>query len=218
MLTKYLLETSWKLFCIEIDQESIDYLKHHYSSLKDNLIVGDFIKMNISELTETKIGMIGNFPYNISSQIMFKALDHKDQITEIVGMFQKEVGKRLASPPGSKEYGILSVLLQAFYKVEYLFDVPPSVFYPPPKVHSAVLRLQRNNTVKLNCDEKFFKIIVKQGFQTRRKKLRNALKPLNLPEEIRTYEMLDLRAEQLSVGDFINLTAKLQSLGWPNPI
>lgn len=217
ILTKYLLKTSWKIYCIEIDQESVDYLIHRYSSLKDNLIVGDFTRMNTMEFGD-QIGLIGNFPYNISSQILFKALDHKDQFTEIVGMFQKEVGKRIASPPGSKEYGILSVLLQAFYKVEYLFDVPPSVFYPPPRVYSAVLRLQRNNTTKLKCDEKLFKIIVKQGFQTRRKKLRNALKPLNLPEEIRSFEMLDLRAEQLSVEDFVKLTAKLQDGGWRNPI
>ena len=217
ILTKYLLKTSWEIFCIEIDQESVNYLEQHYPSLKDNLIVGDFTRMNTMEIGD-QIGLIGNFPYNISSQILFKALDHKDQFTEIVGMFQKEVGQRIASPPGSKEYGILSVLLQAFYNVEYLFEVPPLVFHPPPKVHSAVLRLQRNNTVKLKCDEKLFKIIVKQGFQTRRKKLRNALKPLNLPQEIRPHEMLDLRAEQLSVEDFVKLTAKLQDGGWRNPI
>jgi len=217
ILTKYLLKTHWEIFCIEIDLESVNYLKHHYPSLKDNLIVGDFTRMNIMEFGD-QIGLIGNFPYNISSQILFKALEHKDQFTEIIGMFQKEVGKRISSAPGSKQYGILSVLLQAFYNVEYLFDVPPSVFYPPPRVYSAVLRLQRNNTAKLKCDEKLFKIIVKQGFQTRRKKLRNALKPLNLPEEIRSFEMLDLRAEQLSVEDFVKLTAKLQDGGWRNPI
>jgi len=218
ILTKYLLKTSWKLFCIEIDRESVNYLKQHYQSLEDNLVVGDFIKMNISDITENKMGLIGNFPYNISSQILFKVLDHKNQFTEIVGMFQKEVGQRIASPPGSRKYGILSVLLQAYYNVEYLFEVPPSVFYPPPKVNSAVLRLQRNNTIELKCDEKFFKSIVKQGFQTRRKKLRNALKHLNLTEEMRSFEMLDLRAEQLSVEDFVKLTAKLQDFGWHNPI
>ena len=212
ILTKYLLKSSWKLFCIEIDREAVLYLKQHYQSLEHNLIVGDFIKIDINEISSDKIGLIGNFPYNISSQILFKALNHKDQFTEIVGMFQKEVGKRIASPPGSKEYGILSVLLQAFYNIEYLFEVPPSVFYPQPKVHSAVLRLQRNSTTKLKCDERLFKIIVKQGFQTRRKKLRNALKPLNLPDDIKALEVLDLRAEQLSVQDFVELTNKIQGV------
>jgi 16S rRNA (adenine1518-N6/adenine1519-N6)-dimethyltransferase len=155
--------------------------------------------------------VIGNFPYNISSQIFFRVLDLKDSIPEVVGMIQKEVADRLVSPPGNKQYGILSVFLQAYYNLEYLFTVEPHVFIPPPKVRSAVIRLQRNDVNSLPCDEKLFRRVVKQGFQNRRKTLRNALKPLNLPLSEISGDVLSQRAEQLSVEDFVELTQKLQS-------
>jgi 16S rRNA (adenine1518-N6/adenine1519-N6)-dimethyltransferase len=156
------------------------------------------------------MGIIGNFPYNISSQIFFKILENRNKVTNIVGMVQKEVGKRIAADPGSKTYGILSVLLSAFYTIEYLFTVEPEVFYPQPKVRSAVIRLTRNNTINLPCNEDLFVKIVKNGFQNRRKTLRNALKTLNLPEKFRKLDVLDKRAEQLSVKDFVDLTLKFE--------
>ncbi|MBA4057820.1 MAG: ribosomal RNA small subunit methyltransferase A, partial [Marivirga sp.] len=150
--------------------------------------------------------IIGNFPYNISSQIFFKTLKHRNQVDELVCMLQKEVAQRIAAPPGSKTYGILSVLLQAYYTIEYLFTVPPGVFTPPPKVMSAVIRLKRNDVSTLACDEALFVQVVKQAFNTRRKTLRNALKNLNLPAEIAALAIMDKRAEQLSVEEFVNLT------------
>jgi 16S rRNA (adenine1518-N6/adenine1519-N6)-dimethyltransferase len=152
------------------------------------------------------LAIIGNFPYNISSQILFKVLDHKNKVTEVVCMLQKEVAQRLASPPGNKDYGILSVLLQAYYHIEYKFTVHEHVFDPPPKVKSGVIRLLRNEVQELNCNEVLFKRLVKQGFNNRRKTLRNALKPLHLPESMQTHPFMDKRAEQLSVSDFIELT------------
>ena len=207
VLTNYLVEEKYKLLLSEVDFESIEYLLVNLP-IEQEQFVGDFLKINLSEYSSEKINVIGNFPYNISSQIFFKILDFKDHVDECVGMLQKEVAERLSSKEGNKTYGILSVLLQVFYEVEYLFTVGREVFNPPPKVESGVIRLKRNERVALDVDFKHFKKVVKMAFSTRRKTLRNALKPLNLPEDVRQNEMLSKRAEQLSVDDFIEL-AKL---------
>lgn len=207
VLTQFLIPLDAETFVIEIDKESVSYLKKHYPELDNHLIEGDFLKLPLQEIFKEPIAIIGNFPYNISSQILFKAIDHKDLIPEIVGMFQKEVAERVVSPPGSKKYGIISVLLQCYYNVEYLFTVDETVFDPPPKVKSAVIRLRRNDRDKLECDEKKFVQVVKTAFGQRRKTLRNALKSLNLVDENTASKYLSLRAEQLSVEDFINLTS-----------
>jgi 16S rRNA (adenine1518-N6/adenine1519-N6)-dimethyltransferase len=207
ILTKFLIDQPRiDLKVIEIDRDSVAYLKKHYPSLQPGIIEGDFLEVDIHEIFPSKFAIIGNFPYNISSQIFFKTLRHRDSIDELVCMLQKEVAQRIAAPHGSKTYGILSVLLQAYYTIEYLFTVPPGVFTPPPKVMSAVIRLKRNDVIHLPCDETLFIQVVKQGFNTRRKTLRNALKNLNLPAEISALEIMDKRAEQLSVEAFINLT------------
>lgn len=205
-LTQFLIPLNTETFVIEIDKESVSYLKKHYFELDNHIIEGDFLKLPLQEIFKEPIAIIGNFPYNISSQILFKAIDHKDLIPEIVGMFQKEVAERVVSPPGSKKYGIISILLQCFYDVEYLFTVDETVFDPPPKVKSAVIRLRRNNRDKLDCDEKKFIKVVKTSFSQRRKTLRNALKSLKLVDEISADRYLSFRAEQLSVKDFMNLT------------
>jgi 16S rRNA (adenine1518-N6/adenine1519-N6)-dimethyltransferase len=197
----------------EIDRESIAYLKEHYPSHADKIVEGDFLEIDLNTLTQDDIHIIGNFPYNISSQIFFKVLDHRNQVKQVVGMIQKEVADRIAEKEGSKTYGILSVLLQAFYDIEFLFKVPPGVFFPPPKVMSGVIRMTRNSRKQLPCDEDLFKKVVKQGFQNRRKTLRNALKPLNLPTQVLSLPQLDLRAEQLSVEDFITLTLQIENDG-----
>ena len=207
VLTQFLIPLDTETFVIEIDKESVSYLKKHYPELDNHLIEGDFLKLPLQEIFKEPIAIIGNFPYNISSQILFKAIDHKDLIPEIVGMFQKEVAERVVSPPGSKKYGIISVLLQCYYDVEYLFTVDETVFNPPPKVKSAVIRLRRNDRDKLECDEKKFVQVVKTAFGQRRKTLRNALKSLNLVDENTASQYLSLRAEQLSVEDFMNLTS-----------
>lgn len=207
VLTQFLIPLDAETFVIEIDKESVSYLKKHYPELDNHLIEGDFLKLPLQEIFKEPIAIIGNFPYNISSQILFKAIDHKDLIPEIVGMFQKEVAERVVSPPGSKKYGIISVLLQCYYNVEYLFTVDETVFDPPPKVKSAVIRLRRNDRDKLECDEKKFVQVVKTAFGQRRKTLRNALKSLNLVDENTASQYLSLRAEQLSVEDFMNLTS-----------
>jgi 16S rRNA (adenine1518-N6/adenine1519-N6)-dimethyltransferase len=206
ILTKYLLNLDSEVFVIEIDKESVRYLKNHFPKLESHIIEGDFLQLPIEEIFKDKLGIIGNFPYNISSQILFKAVNHKNTISEIVGMFQKEVAERVASPPGKKAYGIISVLLQCYYDIEYLFTVNEDVFDPPPKVKSAVIRLRRNQREYLPCDEKKFIKTVKTAFSMRRKTLRNALKSLNLVDEIKAKKFLDLRAEQLSVEDFFELT------------
>jgi len=211
VLTQFLTKKDFELFLIDVDKESVQYLKQHYSQFGDRLIQGDFLKIEIPELVNDKYAVIGNFPYNISSQIFFRVLEHKDSIPEVVCMIQKEVADRLVSPPGKKAYGILSVLLQAYFDLEYLFTVPPNVFKPPPKVNSAVIRLKRNGVSALGCDEKLFKRVVKQAFQMRRKTLRNALKPINLPEQMQTSPVLDQRAEQLSVKEFVDLTNEIAS-------
>jgi 16S rRNA (adenine1518-N6/adenine1519-N6)-dimethyltransferase len=207
VLTKYLCQLKGiDLRLIEIDRESVAYLEENYPNLKGKIIEADFLELDVDKIFSDPCAIIGNFPYNISSQIFFKVLDHRNKVHEVVGMLQKEVAERIAAPPGSKTYGILSVLLQAFYTIELLFKVPPGVFFPPPKVMSAVIRLKRNEVKKLNCDEIQFRKIVKQAFQMRRKTLRNALKSLNLPSSITALPLLDKRAEQLSVEDFISLT------------
>jgi 16S rRNA (adenine1518-N6/adenine1519-N6)-dimethyltransferase len=195
-----------RLKLVEIDRDSVAYLRKHYPGLDASIIEGDFLRLDLSEAFSGDIAIIGNFPYNISSQIFFKVLEHRDRVTQVVGMLQKEVAERMCASHGSKVYGILSVLLQAFYKTEYLFKVPPGVFHPPPKVMSAVIRLTRKDRRKLECDERLFFIVVKQGFNNRRKTLRNALKNLNLAPEVSALPILDKRAEQLSVEEFISLT------------
>ncbi len=205
VLTQFLMEKEFAVHAIEMDRESVAYLKQNFIQLTDNLIEGDFLKMDFGSITDQPLAVIGNFPYNISTQIFFKVLENKDQVPEIVGMLQKEVAERIAAPPGSKTYGILSVLLQAFYDIEYLFTVPPEVFNPPPKVHSAVIRLKRNSVKELDCDERKFKTVVKTAFNQRRKTLRNALKSLTFataPNE----HLLTLRAERLSVEDYVQIT------------
>jgi 16S rRNA (adenine1518-N6/adenine1519-N6)-dimethyltransferase len=211
VLTKLLMQKpEVDLHLVEIDRESVAYLKEHYPELADKITEGDVLKMHLADLTSRDIHIIGNFPYNISSQIFFKVLEQRHQVRQVICMLQKEVADRIAEKEGSKTYGILSVLLQAFYNVEYLFKVPPGVFFPPPKVMSAVIRLTRNNRVQLPCSEVFFFRVVKQAFQNRRKTLRNALKPLNLPTQISALAIMDLRAEQLSVEAFILLTQNIE--------
>lgn len=212
VLTQFLVNFEGiDLFLIELDRESIDYLHHQFPLLKGRILHQDFLRADLSSLISKKFAIIGNFPYNISSQIFFKILDERNRVPEIVCMLQKEVAERISSVHGNKTYGILSVLLQAYYDIEYLFTVEPHVFHPPPKVRSAVIRLKRNTVEQLNCDEILFKKVVKQGFQNRRKTLRNALKPLNLPEAIRQLQILDKRAEQLTVEDFVELTRKIEA-------
>jgi 16S rRNA (adenine1518-N6/adenine1519-N6)-dimethyltransferase len=213
VLTGFLVEKEIDLSLIEIDTESIAYLNVHYPALAPNIIEGDFLEFDLQQRFKGKLAIIGNFPYNISSQIFFRVLDVRDQVEEVVCMLQKEVADRLASREGNKTYGILSVLLQAYYNIEYLFKVPPGVFHPPPKVNSAVIRLRRNEVRSLSCDEVLFKKVVKQGFQNRRKTLRNALKNLNLPGSVYALSVMDKRAEQLSVNDFVSLTQAIEKAG-----
>jgi 16S rRNA (adenine1518-N6/adenine1519-N6)-dimethyltransferase len=210
VLTKYLIAKPDKDFhVVEIDRESVAYLHDHYPTL--DIIEGDFLRYDLSTLFHKRFSIIGNFPYNISSQILFKVFDNRDNVTEVVGMFQKEVAERVAAGPGSKTYGILSVLLSAFYNIEYLFTVHEHVFNPPPKVKSAVIKLTRNNVEHLECDEKLFVQVVKAGFNQRRKTLRNALRQLNMPIENIGEDILAKRAEQLSVEQFIDITKNIQS-------
>jgi 16S rRNA (adenine1518-N6/adenine1519-N6)-dimethyltransferase len=192
---------------VDIDQESIAYLAENKIVEHSQLIHGDFLKMDLKKIFgDQPFGIIGNFPYNISTQILFQLYDHRGQAMELVGMFQKEVAERVVSPPGSKVYGITSVLLQAFYDVEYLFTVDEHDFDPPPKVKSAVIRLKRNQTKQLDCDEKKFKQIVKMAFNQRRKTLRNGLKALiNQKPEIKSDPIFNERAEQLSVEEFVHI-------------
>lgn len=201
-----LQENAYQTYLIDIDIESFEFLQKKYPHLGGRLINDDFLEMNFQEVFAGPIAVIGNFPYNISSQILFKILDNRQQVIEVVGMFQKEVAERCSAKPGNKIYGILSVFLQAYYKVEYLFTVKPGVFSPPPKVLSAVIRLTRNETAQLDCDEKLFWQVVKAGFNQRRKTLRNSLSSLISKENMGDEKLLDLRAEKLSVSDFVTLT------------
>ena len=206
VLTDFLILEQKRLSVIEIDKESVVYLHKKYDGQKLNIIEGDFLRLALDQLYSVPFGLIGNFPYNISSQIFFKVLDYKNLIPEVVCMLQKEVAERICSPAGSRDYGILSVLLQAYYKTEYLFTVEPHVFEPPPKVRSGVIRVTRNEVQKLDCDEVLFKSVIKMAFNMRRKTLRNALKALNLPDEVTSQKLFDQRAEQLTVEDYIFLT------------
>ena len=206
VLTRYLLDNqAYTTYVVEIDSESVEYLKSNFPELGNRIIADDFLKLELSKLFNNPFAVIGNFPYNISSQIFFKILEHKDQIPEVVGMIQKEVAERIAAPPGSKTYGIMSVLLQAFYHIELLFKVSENVFVPPPKVKSAVIRLKRNSTKTLECDEQLFYTVVKTAFNQRRKTLHNSLKKLILNPQ--PNEILQKRPEQLSVDQFVALTS-----------
>lgn len=205
VLTKYLhANPALDFHAIEIDTESVAYLHDHYPAL--HVIEGDFLKLDLQELFSEPFAVIGNFPYNISSQILFKVYENRNHIPEVVGMFQKEVAERVAAKPGSKTYGILSVLLSAFYDIEYLFTVHEHVFNPPPKVKSAVIRLRRNQVSALACDEALFTKVVKIGFNQRRKTLRNALKQLAMDLSAVPDGLLSQRAEQLTVADFVTIT------------
>lgn len=212
VLTKYLLDQPSKVFLAEIDNESIAYLKDHYEKITDETFVGDFLKTDFEFVKDQQLAIIGNFPYNISSQILFKIIDHYQQIPEMVGMFQKEVAERTAAVPRTKDYGILSVMIQAYYDVKYLFTVHENVFNPPPKVKSGVIRMVRNPKEGLAGNEILFKSIVKTGFNQRRKKLSNALKPIGIPEGLKEHPFLDKRAEELSVVDFISFTQEWKAL------
>ena len=221
VLTQYLLaREDVDLKMVEIDSESVTYLLKHFPGIEGKLLEADFLSLRLGELFPERFSVIGNFPYNISSQIFFKILDHKTLVPEVVCMIQKEVAERIAERPGTKTYGILSVLLQAWYDIEYLFTVGPGAFAPPPKVHSAVIRLRRNARESLGCDEVLFKTLVKTSFGQRRKTLRNSLKPLakgmGLADEalaaFLSDAVFDLRPERLGVEDFIALTQRFESL------
>ena len=223
VLTQYLLQ--WEdidLKAVEVDGESVDYLLTHFPGMQGRLLQADYLRLDMKRVFPGEYRVIGNFPYNISSQIFFKILEDKDRVPEVVCMIQKEVAERIAEKPGSKTYGILSVLLQAWYDIEYCFTVGPGAFVPPPKVQSAVIRLTRNDRTDLGCDEKMFKQVVKTAFNQRRKTLRNALKPL-LPDyqsltqtdlvendQVRIDNLLELRAERLGVEDFVRLTRLIE--------
>lgn len=207
VLTQFLLQRDDVVtYGAEIDSESVEYLHAHYPDFAPRLIEGDFLKMNLAERFSGQLRIIGNFPYNISSQIFFKVLENRDRVPECVGMIQKEVAVRLAEPPGSKEYGILSVLLQAWYDIEYLFTVNETVFNPPPKVKSAVIRLRRNGVEQLGCDEALFVRVVKAAFNQRRKMVRNALRSAFGDFGGAEHPFFTQRAEQLSVAEFVELT------------
>lgn len=220
VLTKYLLLRPIDLVAMDLDSDSIVYLNHsfpieHPKVLKKSgslkVIEADFLKYDLNQLFgSSQFAITGNFPYNISSQIVFKMLDWRNQIPEFSGMFQKEVAQRICEKEGSKAYGILSVLVQAFYDAEYLFTVHPQVFDPPPKVQSGVLRLTRKENHQIECDEKLFFKVVKTGFNQRRKTLRNSLKPFGLSESLKEDPIFDKRPEQISVAQFVELTRKIQ--------
>jgi 16S rRNA (adenine1518-N6/adenine1519-N6)-dimethyltransferase len=213
VLTQFLLQNpDIDLTAVELDRESVPYLRTHFPALENHIIEGDFLKLDLSAIFKEKFFIIGNFPYNISSQIFFKLLDYRDQVPCLAGMIQKEVAERIAAPHGSKTYGILSVLLQAYYDVEYLFTVDERVFDPPPKVKSAVVRLTRNGVAKIDCNEVLFKQVVKTAFNQRRKTLRNSLKMLlGKDNPTAAQPIFDKRPEQLSVAEFIKLTNLLSN-------
>ncbi len=205
VLTQFLINDAVNFIALDVDAESVSFLQTKYPDKKNKILLADFLDTDLQKLIGDKYNVIGNFPYNISSQIMFKVLEDKHRVDYVVGMFQKEVALRLAEKPGSKVYGILSVLLQAFYDIEYLFTVNENVFNPPPKVKSAVIRLTRNNVQKLECDEVLFKKVVKTAFNQRRKTIRNSIRILFNNNDIR-FPLLDKRPEQLSVSQFVELT------------
>lgn len=201
-----IVDPTYETWMIDVDDESITYLRQKYPHLGSRLIHGDFLKLDFTEHFADQLAIIGNFPYNISSQILFKILDERQRVVEMVGMFQREVAERCTARPGGKEYGILSVLLQTYYQVEYLFTVKAGAFNPPPKVLSGVIRLTRNKVNTLSCDEQLFRRVVKTAFNQRRKTLRNALAPLIAKNQLGENPLYNLRAERLSVEDFIQLT------------
>ncbi len=206
VLTKHLI-TIKDFYALDVDRDSIAFLKQAYPKYENKILEMDFLEADLGEIVgHQKFNVIGNFPYNISSQIMFKVLENKNKVDFVVGMFQKEVAERLAEKPGTKTYGILSVLLQAYYGIEYLFTVHEHVFSPPPKVKSAVIKLKRNSVQKLNCDEDLFKKVVKTAFNQRRKQIRNSVKSLMKPGADTSNKLFDKRPEQLSVGQFVELT------------
>jgi 16S rRNA (adenine1518-N6/adenine1519-N6)-dimethyltransferase len=210
ILSKYLLgRKEQNVYFIEKDRNAYEYLVKNFPSAKDKIILADFLDYDLNEIFPFQFAVIGNFPYNISTQILFRVLEFRNRIPEVVGMFQKEVAQRIASKPNNKTYGILSVLLQAFYDIEYMFTVNETVFYPPPNVKSAVIKLTRNNKTFLDCDEELFFEVVKTAFNQRRKMLRNGLKPFGKSVEKLDSEILTKRPENLSVTDFILLSKTL---------
>ena len=212
VLTQYLVQKGRKVKVVELDFESVDYLKENYPQLQEDIIESDFLKMELDKIFDNNpFVLTGNYPYNISSQIFFKMLDYKDLIPCCTGMIQKEVAERIAAGPGSKTYGILSILIQAWYKVEYLFTVHEHVFNPPPKVKSAVIRMTRNETTDLGCNEKLFKLIVKTTFNQRRKTLRNSISSiLDKQNPLSADPIFNKRPEQLSVEQFVELTNRVE--------
>ncbi|HEX8516753.1 MAG TPA: 16S rRNA (adenine(1518)-N(6)/adenine(1519)-N(6))-dimethyltransferase RsmA [Bacteroidia bacterium] len=212
VLTKYLIaENKYETHVIDIDKESIAFLKVNFPSLVPNIIDGDFLKLDLGKMFDGPFAVIGNFPYNISTEILFKVMEHKDRVPEVVGMFQKEVAERIAAKPRNKTYGITSVLLQAFYDIDYLFTVGENEFIPPPRVKSAVIRLRRNAVASLDCNEKLFTQVVKAGFNQRRKTLRNSIRAFKLKPEFMDHKYLTQRAEELSVSDFVALTNMVEN-------
>ena len=207
VLTRFLMEAGHNLKVVELDGESVDYLNANFPDLEGRIIADDFLKIDLKEVAgDGKFCVIGNYPYNISSQIFFKVLEYRDQVECCSGMLQKEVAERIAAKPGSKTYGILSVLLQAWYDIEYLFTVPEHVFNPPPKVKSGVIRLVRNNVEHLDCDERLWKSVIKTSFGQRRKTLRNSLRGMMQNPDTLALHIFNKRPEQLSVDEFIYLT------------
>lgn len=203
VLTQFLLQNqSYETSVVEIDRESVEYLNQHYPELKERIISDDFLRLNLNNHYSEPFAIIGNFPYNISSQIFFKVLEYRNQIPEVVGMLQKEVAERLAAPPGSKTYGILSVFLQAYYDIEYLFTVDQDQFIPPPKVKGGVIRITRNKKEFLDCDEKLFKSVVKMAFNQRRKTMRNSLGSMIKNDLLKANPIFDKRPEQMGVAEF----------------
>ena len=213
VLTQFLLSAGHDLTVVEIDRESVAYLRAHFPALDGRILEEDFLKLPLDRIFPDRFCVIGNYPYNISSQIFFKVLDYKDRIPCCSGMIQKEVAERMASGPGNKDYGILSVLMQAWYDIEYLFTVSEQVFDPPPKVKSAVIRMTRNHVTDLGCSERLFKQVVKTSFNQRRKTLRNSLKPLLGKDcPLLENELFDKRPEQLSVEQFVALTRDIENI------
>ncbi len=211
ILTRHLQQRSEELFVVEIDTESVNFLLENFAFPQNRIIEADFLRLPVPELFHEPLAVVGNFPYNISTQIIFKVLEHREMIPEVVGMFQKEVAERIVAPPGSKTYGIISVLVAAEYEREYLFTVEPEEFSPPPKVRSGVIRLTRKKEKKEEYNEALFKAVVKTAFNQRRKTLRNALKSLNLSTELAGEELFNKRAEQLSLQDFIYITNSIKA-------
>jgi 16S rRNA (adenine1518-N6/adenine1519-N6)-dimethyltransferase len=212
VLTQYLFLLDKKnVIAVDVDRESVEYLKNKFPEYAEKIILGDFLKSDLSQLFQgSPLSVIGNFPYNISTEILFHVLKHKDLVPQVVGMFQREVAQRIAAPPGSKTYGITSVLLQAYYNIEYLFTVDEHVFNPPPKVKSAVIRLSRNSTTHLDCDEVLFIKVVKAAFNQRRKMIRNSIKAF-LMDDGYSHPYLEKRPEQLSVEEFVELTNSISN-------